>query len=251
MIGEARGSSSPRAAHLLRHLEPGHAVAHERLVHVEVEEADLGVGDLRERLPVDARELQQRDQRQAGRQHGGDVAQQLQVVLGQRLERGRAEAHRRVQPLDQRGLEPGLAGGVLDRVVAVGRLQEVLDRPEGQPALPGGLRDLAQRVPAPRSRATRRAWPSAASSQPSAARGTTPASAQRRSVPGDTPTRRAASAVDSGGVTRRLQTNRRRDPDVGDPAARGNDVPLRRPVALVAWTAAPRRSARPRGRAPH
>ena len=54
-------------------------------MHVEVEEAHLGVGDLRERLAVDAHELQQRDQREAGRQDGGDVAQQIQVVLGEAL----------------------------------------------------------------------------------------------------------------------------------------------------------------------
>ena len=41
--------------HLLGHLQAGHALAHERLVHVEVEQAHLGVGDLGERLPVHAR----------------------------------------------------------------------------------------------------------------------------------------------------------------------------------------------------
>ena len=54
-----------------------------------MEEADLGVGHLRERLPVDAHELQQRHEREAGRQHRGDVAQQLEVVVGEALHRRR------------------------------------------------------------------------------------------------------------------------------------------------------------------
>jgi hypothetical protein len=66
--------------HLLGHLQAGHAVAHERLVDVEVEEARLGVGDLGERLPVHARELEERDQREAGVQHRRDVAERLHVL---------------------------------------------------------------------------------------------------------------------------------------------------------------------------
>ena len=54
-----------QALHLLGHLEAGHAVADQRLVDVEVEQPDLGVGDLGERLAVDAHELQERDQREA------------------------------------------------------------------------------------------------------------------------------------------------------------------------------------------
>ena len=42
------------ALHLLGHLEARHPLAHQRLVDVEVEQAHLGVGDLRQRLPVDA-----------------------------------------------------------------------------------------------------------------------------------------------------------------------------------------------------
>ena len=67
--------------HLLGHLEVRHAVVDQRLVHVEVEEADLGVGDPRERLAVDAHELEEGDEREAGLQRRGDVAQQLEVVL--------------------------------------------------------------------------------------------------------------------------------------------------------------------------
>ena len=74
------------ALHLLGHLQAGDAVAHERLVDVEVEQAHLGVGDLRERLPVDAHELQEGDEREAGGEHRGDVAQELQVVLAEALE---------------------------------------------------------------------------------------------------------------------------------------------------------------------
>ena len=68
MIGAASGSSSRRQArHLLGHLEARHAVADQRLVDVEVEELDLGVGDLRQRLAVDAHELEEGDEREARR----------------------------------------------------------------------------------------------------------------------------------------------------------------------------------------
>ena len=53
--------------HLLGHLEAGHALAHQRLVHVEVEQPHLGVGDLRQRLPVHAAELEERHEREARR----------------------------------------------------------------------------------------------------------------------------------------------------------------------------------------
>ena len=86
MIGEASGSSSRASSSISSAIRVARdAVAHERLVDVEMEEAHLGVGHLRERLPVDAHELQQRDEREAGRQHGGDVAQQLEVVVGEAL----------------------------------------------------------------------------------------------------------------------------------------------------------------------
>ena len=86
MIGEASGSSSRASSSISSAmLDARHAVAHQRLVDVEVEEAHLGVGHLRQRLPVDAHELQQRHEREAGRQHGGDVAQQLEVVVGEAL----------------------------------------------------------------------------------------------------------------------------------------------------------------------
>ena len=55
--------------HLLGHLQAWDAVAHQRLVHVEVEQAGLGVGDLGQRLSIHARELEERDQREAGVEH--------------------------------------------------------------------------------------------------------------------------------------------------------------------------------------
>ena len=55
--------------HLLGGLDAGGARAHQRLVHVQVEQPHLGVGDPRHRLPVDPHQLQQRDQRKAGLEH--------------------------------------------------------------------------------------------------------------------------------------------------------------------------------------
>ena len=90
MIGEASGSSSRARPSISSAISmPGDAVAHERLVDVEVEEADLGVGDLRERLPVHAHELEEGDEREARGEHGGDVAQELQVVLVEPVELAR------------------------------------------------------------------------------------------------------------------------------------------------------------------
>jgi hypothetical protein len=135
-------------SHLLGHLQRGDAVAHERLVDVEVEEAHLRIGHLRQRLPVDARDLQERDEREACIEDGGDVAQELQVLLGDVLERGGVEAHGRVDALDERGLEPALEGRLLDRVVGRGGRQQLLDVAEGEPALLRRAPDLGQRVAA-------------------------------------------------------------------------------------------------------
>ena len=62
VVHERRGQRQQLAReplHLLGHLEARHAVAHQRLVHVDVEQAHLGVGDLGQRLAVDAHELQE------------------------------------------------------------------------------------------------------------------------------------------------------------------------------------------------
>ena len=119
MIGDASGSRSAASAlHLLGHLEPGHAVAHQRLVDVEVEQPDLGVGDLRERLAVDADQLQEGDEREAGVQHRGGVLEQLEVLVGEAVAACAREAERAPDALDQRRLEPGPLGGVAQRVRA-------------------------------------------------------------------------------------------------------------------------------------
>ena len=136
------------ALHLLRHLPARDAVAHQRLVDVEVKEPDLGVGDLRHRLAVDAHELQEGDERQPGGEHGGRVAQQLHVVVGELLQPLGAEAHREEDALDQRGFEARLACGVGQRP-GRGRVgQQTLDVAGGQAAALGRLADLGKRVAA-------------------------------------------------------------------------------------------------------
>ena len=100
--------------HLLGHLQPGHAVAHQRLVHVDVEQAHLGVGDLRERLPVDAHELEEGDEREARVEHRRDVAQRLGVLVGQVVQLARSGSRRSTRSARQRGLEAGLVGDVVD-----------------------------------------------------------------------------------------------------------------------------------------
>ena len=53
-------------AHLLGDLERGDALADQRLVDEEVEEPDLGLGDVADRVRVDADELEEGDEREAG-----------------------------------------------------------------------------------------------------------------------------------------------------------------------------------------
>ena len=67
-------------AHLLGHLQLRDGVADQRFVDVEVEEADLGVGDPPHRLHVDADQLQEGDEREAGGEDPGAVAQRRGVV---------------------------------------------------------------------------------------------------------------------------------------------------------------------------
>ena len=137
-----------QALHLLGHLDVRHAVVDQRLVHVEVEEAHLGVGDPRERLAVDAHELEEGDEREAGLQRGADVAQQLQVVLGDLLARRCREADRAPDALEQRRLEPRQLGRVLERVGRRAVREEVLEQAVGEPARFGRRADLVHRVAA-------------------------------------------------------------------------------------------------------
>ncbi len=90
------------ALHLLGHLERVDALGDQRLVDEEVEQAHLGLGDLADRLRVDADELEQGDEREAGVEDRGDPLHRLDVLLGQRaLHRGRSseEAHDAIDQL--------------------------------------------------------------------------------------------------------------------------------------------------------
>ena len=136
------------ALHLLRHLEVVDALVDQRLVDVEVEELHLGVGDPRQRLPVHAHELEEGDEREAGLQRRGDVAQQLEVVLGDLGERRHREADGAPDPLDQRRLEAARLGRLLERVGLRARREEVLDEAVGEPARARRLADLVHRVAA-------------------------------------------------------------------------------------------------------
>ncbi len=69
--------------HLLGDLHARDARAHQRLVHVQVDQAHLGVGDLGDRLPVDAHQLQERGQGQARVEHRRAVFEDLHVFVGE------------------------------------------------------------------------------------------------------------------------------------------------------------------------
>ena len=117
-------------------------------MHVEVDQAHLGFGDLRDRLTVHARELQEGDRRQARLEHRRDVAQHFQVLVGEQLRRAPAESHRGEEAFDQPLLEPGLARDFAHRVAAFGAAQQILDRPDRELAVVARSLDLRERVTA-------------------------------------------------------------------------------------------------------
>ena len=68
--GEVSGSRSRASPSISSAIcERVDALADQRLVDVEVEEAHLRLGDLADRLRVDPDQLQQRDEREAGPEH--------------------------------------------------------------------------------------------------------------------------------------------------------------------------------------
>jgi hypothetical protein len=146
--GRERQQVTREALHLLGHLQAGDAVADQRLVDVEVEQPDLGVRDLLDRLPVDAHELEEGDEREARAEHRRDVAQQLQVVLGDVLELVLADADRLPHAREQRGLESGLLGRLLERVAAVAGREQVLHVAEREPPGARGLLERLERIAA-------------------------------------------------------------------------------------------------------
>ena len=75
---------------------------------VEVEEADLGVGDPAQALDVDAQQLEEGDEREAGGEDAGDLVDRLGVVLAQLVLAALRSAEDDKDPLDQVRLEPGL-----------------------------------------------------------------------------------------------------------------------------------------------
>jgi hypothetical protein len=136
------------ALHLLRDLEVVDALVDQRLVDVEVEQLDLGVRDPRQRLPVDAHELEEGHEREAGVKRRGDGAQQLQVVLGELGEGGHREADGAPDALDQRRLKAARLGRLLQRGGLRARWEQVLDEAVGEPARARRLADRVHRVAA-------------------------------------------------------------------------------------------------------
>jgi hypothetical protein len=117
-------------------------------VDVQVEEPHLRLGDLRERLAVDAAELEEGHQREAGAQHGRHVVKGLDVLLAELLDPLSGQAEARPEALDQRGLEVGEPGRVLQRQRRLVAAEQLLDVSVGEPALLAGLLDVLELVPA-------------------------------------------------------------------------------------------------------
>ena len=245
MIGEASGSRSRARPSISSAISrPGDAVAHQRLVHVEVEQADLGVGDLRDRLAVDAHELEERDEREAGREHRGDVAQQLQVVLG-RCARGSAGGI--PIAVQMRSISAGSSP------VSSAASAERVRRPRPTGTGPRCSRRRAGRSPTPRAscaassraragaRRSARGRPRPASSAPSRS-GTMPSrdpapQGRRRDV--DPAARRRRGTRRSCGRHYPRRTKKSGGAVCGGSAACGQCGPLPRPAAFVCKQATP------------
>ena len=236
MIGEASGSSSRARPSISSAISrPGDAVAHQRLVHVEVEEPHLGVGDLRERLAVDAHELQEGDEREAGAEHRGDVAQQLQVVLAELVARASRPGSRprcQIRSISAGSSPVSLARPPRACSVAVAA-REAGPRCSRRRAgrTPSALADLLQRVPA---LAQARDDPRVGDA-PRASSGRR----QRHEPVVDPAAQRRRARRRAGGRPRRASARRHRPEDesggtVGrGPAACGQCGPLPRPAAFV------------------
>ena len=200
VVDQRRGERQDVAGqlpHLLGHLQLGDAIADQRFVDVEMEEPHLGVGDAPQRLGVDADELEEGDQREAGGEHPGAVAQRLHVVGVEQalaLQRGAEDDE---DALDQLRLEAGLArrpAPPSPAPRACGKRSSVKPK-ASRPSRPARFRSSSE-WPRSRIRATTRAWAAAAAVQRPRRTGTTFSSAQRFSVPGETPARREASLRD-------------------------------------------------------
>ena len=212
-------------------------------MHVQVEEPDLGVGDPGERLAVDAHELQEGDEREARREHRRHVAQQLQVVLGERSSAAAEKPAAAQMRLDQRRLEAGLraASSSVRRPRAAGRGPPCSRRRAGRRR--AASRISASECPRSRRRATIRAWATAAGVHAPSRSGTMPLA--RPAAQGGR--RHAEPARDL--AQRRLDPRTRprhkaAEPRRG-PAACGQCGPLPRPAAFVRGDALREASRRP------
>ena len=147
--GRHRQDVAGQLADFLRHLELGDGVADQRLVDIEVEEADLGVGDPADRLDVDAHQLQEGDEREAGGEDAGAVPHRADVLGAEEPLAAERGAEDDEDPLDQLRLETGLLRDLLDRdllLVAAG--EELLGEAEGEAALAARFLQLLERVAA-------------------------------------------------------------------------------------------------------
>ena len=115
---------------------------------VEVEEPHLGVGDPPQRLHIDAHQLQEGDEREAGGQDPRAVPQRLDVIGAEQALAADRGAEDDEDALDQLRLQAGFLGDLLaPRPFPLAR-EELLDEAEGEPALAAGPLQFLQRVAA-------------------------------------------------------------------------------------------------------
>ena len=172
MIGAASGSSSEARPSISSAISQAvDAVADQRLVHEQVEELHLGVGDRGERLAVHAHELQEGDEREARRRAPPpcSAAAARRRRRSRLVERAGGEAGRGPDAPDQLGLEPALARRLLAGSSSPRRREQLLHVAVGEPAAAARRRGARRASARARAGARRSAPgpPPPASSSPS------------------------------------------------------------------------------------
>ena len=225
-----RQQVADQVSHLLGFIGTGHAVADQRLVHVDPEQTRLGVRDLAQRLAVDV-------DRPAGTPRAGSrpPASPAMKSSASRSASSRCSSRHAGKPSPRQmrsisaGSRPVRSAASASVYAAPARREQLRHVAERQPAVLARIADVVERVAVSRRRATIRACAAAACVQRPRYCGITPCSPQRRRVAGETPASRAAwarlSSGSRGGIAAlyRRTVGGRRLPPAADASAQARD----------------------------
>ena len=147
--GRHRQDVAGQLADFLRHLELGDGVADQRLVDVEVEEADLGVGDPPDRLDVDAHQLQEGDEREAGGEDAGAVPHRADVLGAEEpLRPSGVPRMTRIRSISSGSSPVSSETSSIVTCCSVAAREELLGEAEREPPLTARFLQLLERVAA-------------------------------------------------------------------------------------------------------